>query len=474
MWRARAVALLIGASLTTGSAAARATTCPTSPCPAPSPAHSDSTGLIPVGPGSPDSPFGGEHYDIDADTGSSWNPGNWPEKVTAFLTNLCFGLTVFLVKTALAFVTWAFTFGLAAVLAAPAAEAARRLTDSAYARFVIAAIVLAGLYVAWHGLVRRRVATTMGEVALAVLLLGASGVVLASPVSAIDGGFGLARSLTGVVIEGVSPCAGHCPGAGSVNADQVAPLTDNVWELFVRKPWFYLEFGKEFPAGSPQYRLALAILHSDDSAQRMSMINGPIAHLDQDAADFAVHASVSRLVLAMVMLAVTILVVALFFLLAGTVVAAQLAAVALVVLAPLAFLAGVVPGAGQRLFRRWGGALLSTFALVVAYGLVLAVVLVVSGAILDTAGKIGLLAAQGLEAILVFILLRYRRALTSAVLSGTSAGRGLRRSERVTDAAEAEARGARRKVTASAGGLRRFVSRPSRREEPKKESAGGG
>jgi len=423
-----------------------------------------------VGPGGPQSQFADEHYDVDADTGSSWNPGNWPEKVTAFLTNLCFGLAVFLTKTALAFVTWAFTFGLAGVLAGPAAEAARRLTESAYARFVIAAVVLAGLYVAWHGLVRRRVVTTMGELALAVVLLGASGVVLANPAWAIDGGFSLARSATGVVIEGVSPCGAGCSSPSSVSDAEVAPLTTGVWELFVRKPWFYLEFGKEFPAGSPPSRIALAVLHSDDSGQRLGLIKGPMAQLDQDAADYAVHASVSRLVLAMVVLAVTILLCALFFLLAGTVVAAQLAAVALVVISPLALLAGVVPGAGQRLFRRWAGALLSTFALVVAYGLVLAVVLVVSGAILDTSSSIGLLAAQGLEAILVFVLLRHRKALTSAVFAGTSAGRGLRRSERVTGAAEAEATRTRRRASS----VGRFVFRPFRHEGARKESSRGG
>ena len=464
------VVFVVAATLGAAATIAHAATCGSVPCPAPSPAAPGAGGLIPVGPGSAESRFANERYDIDANTGSSWNPGNWPEKVTAFLTNLCFGLAVFLTKTALAFVTWAFTFGLAGVLAAPAAEAARRLTDTAYARFVIAAVVLAGLYVAWHGLVRRRVVTTMGELALSVVLLGASGVVLANPAAAIDGGFSLARSATGVVIEGVSPCGASCSGPSNVTSSEVAPLTTGVWELFVRKPWFYLEFGTEFTPGSPQYRVARAVLHSDDSGQRLGLIKGPMAQLDQGAADYAVHASVSRLVLAMVVLAVTILVCALFFLLAGTVVAAQLAAVALVVVSPLALLAGVVPGGGQRLFRRWGRALLSTFALVVAYGLVLAVVLVVSGAILDTSSSIGLLAAQGLEAILVFVLLRYRKALSSAVLAGTSAGRGLRRSDRVTDAAQAEATQARRRATS----VGRFVSRPFRREEARRESGRGG
>jgi hypothetical protein len=459
--------LVVGAPVVFAGAAANAGTCAASSCPG----ASSGGGLIPVGPGSSESRFADEHYDIDADTGSSWNPSNWPEKVTAFLTNVCFGLTVFLIKMSLAFVTWSFTFGLAGLLAGPAAEAARRLTETAYARFVIAAVVVAGLYAAWHGLVRRRVTTTMGELALSVVLLGASGVVLASPAYAVDEGFGLARSLTGVVIDGVSPCSTNCSaGPGSVSDEAVAPLTDNVWELFVRKPWFYLEFGKEFPQNSSQYRIALSVLHSDDSGDRMSAIKGFLGQIDQDAADYAVHASVSRLVLAMVILAVTILVAALFFLLAGTVVAAQLAAVALVVLAPIAFVAGVVPGTGQRLFRRWGRALVSTFAIVVAYGLVLAVVLVVSGAILDTSEKIGLLAAQGLEAVLVFVLLRYRRELSSAVLGGTPAGRGLRRAERVTDAAAGETARARRQVSTRAPAVGRFVARPFHRE--RKDSRG--
>jgi hypothetical protein len=471
----RALAVLLFAAASVGATAtlAPASTCAAFPCSAATSAPSASGGLIPVGPGSAESRFASDHYDIDADTGSSWNPSNWPEKVTAFLTNVCFGLTVFLIKTSLAFVTWAFTFGLAGVLAAPAAEAARRLTESAYARFVIAAVVAAGLYAAWHGMVRRRVTTTMGELALSVVLLGGSGVVLASPAVAIDGGFGLARSLTGVVVDGVSPCSSSCgAGASSVSAVAVAPLTDNVWELFVRKPWFYIEFGKEFPQSSPEYDVALDVLHSEDSRQRLGAVKMVLSQLDPSAADYAVHASVSRLVLAMAILGVTILVALLFFLLAGTVVAAQFAAVALVVLAPLAFLAGVVPGMGQRLFQRWGGALLSTFALVVAYGLVLAVVLVVSGAILGTSAKIGLLAAQGLEAVLVFVLLRYRRALGSAVLGGTIAGRGFRRAERVTDAATTETLRAKRRVATSADAVRRFVARPFHREE--KGATGGG
>src|SRR5437870_5560822 len=124
-----AVLLLLAGSVVATASLASAGTCTSSSCPAPSPAASTSGGLIPVGPGSAESRFANDHYDIDADTGSSWNPSNWPEKVTAFLTNVCFGLTVFLVRTSLAFVTWAFTFGLAGVLAGPAAEAARRLTE---------------------------------------------------------------------------------------------------------------------------------------------------------------------------------------------------------------------------------------------------------------------------------------------------------------------------------------------------------
>lgn len=427
-------------------------------------------GLIPVGPGSPGDRFAGEHYDIDADTGSSLNPGNWPEKVTAFLTSLCFGLVVFVMRLALAFVTFAFTFGLAEALADPAAEGARRLAEGAYARLVVAAVILAGLSAAWAGLVKRRVATTLSEIALALVLLGVSGVVLARPAWAIEGGFALARSLTAAVIEGVSPCPqGGCGEA--VDASQVEPLTSGLWELFVRKPWFHLEFGKEFPEASPAYDVALQVLRTADPGERLSTIRERLAPLDPEAAAYAEHASISRLVLAMVLLGVGVLVGALLFVLAGTVVAAQLMAVALVVVSPLALLSGVVPGTGQRLFRRWAAALFSSLALVVAYGLLLAVVLVLSGAILDTAGRIGLLPAQGLEAILVLVLLRHRRALTSAALAGTAAGRGLRRASRVSEAARAEAERARRAVRGAAGAtLRR--ARELRARPP--EGRGGG
>ena len=105
------------------------------------------------------------------------------------------------------------------------------------------------------------------------------------------------------------------------------------------------------------------------------------------------------------------------------VIVAQVLVLLLLAFAPVALVAGVVPGRGHDFFKGWLARLASYLLRKAIYSLVLAVLLTVDGALADASSSLGWLLAFGLQAVFFWTVLLNRRQLVGQ-LSHTVTGHG--------------------------------------------------
>jgi hypothetical protein len=133
-----------------------------------------------------------------------------------------------------------------------------------------------------------------------------------------------------------------------------------------------------------------------------------------------------RLLLALVILIGELGAFMLLGALALSVVLSQIVVLLLACFAPVALVAGIIPGRGHDLFHAWASLLITYLVRKAAYSLVLAVVLAVLAALQDATLSLGWLMSFGLQAALLWTVFLQRNTLvgklTSAV-SGQAPGR---------------------------------------------------
>lgn len=140
---------------------------------------------------------------------------------------------------------------------------------------------------------------------------------------------------------------------------------------------------------------------------------------DAPAVDMMQQAMVyQRLLLVLLVLLGAVRMAMLFGALALGVVLAQVAVLVLLSLAPLALLAGVIPGRGQAGFLKWGEWLLGSMFIGVVYAALVAVVLIVSTALADATDTMGFLWSYGLQTAYFWVIFKKRHDLADAVLRG--------------------------------------------------------
>jgi hypothetical protein len=133
-----------------------------------------------------------------------------------------------------------------------------------------------------------------------------------------------------------------------------------------------------------------------------------------------------RLLLALVVLACELGAFLLLGALSVSVLLAQVVVLVLACFAPVALVAGIVPGRGHDAFRAWTGLLASYLVRKAAYSLVLAVLLAVLSALQDATTNLGWLMSFALQALLLWIVYLQRHTLAArltSTLTGHSPGR---------------------------------------------------
>ncbi len=145
---------------------------------------------------------------------------------------------VWVVHTLVVALEWCFTLDLLDSSAMGAVERALREAQASFTRpWLVLALALASLLVAYNGLVRRRVAQTVGQAALALAMMACGLWVIFDPLGTVGA---LGRWVDEASIGTVGSVASGSP------AQAPQTLAENLQGLFagvVGAPWCYLEFG---------------------------------------------------------------------------------------------------------------------------------------------------------------------------------------------------------------------------------------
>jgi hypothetical protein len=275
---------------------------------------------------------------------------------------------------------------------------------------------------------------------------------------------------------------------------QLRVSADRIWRTFVYTPWLVLEFGgvesgqkfgerllqaktwtgqetvdayKAGVTGDPRGMQAI----TEAKERQYNQMAAEIQAMPNTGAWFRGEKAIDRIGVATLALVAALLAGGLLLLLSGGVFVVQLAFLVLVVLAPIFLLLGIQPGAGRVLATRWVEVLTGLLVKRVAYAALLAVVLVVSGILLDATYPMGWAVAMVLQVLVMGAALFYRRPFAfifgghssarpgagDAAAPASASGRSERRSDR---------RGPAPGTHWAPGAPLRTSMRPGRRERP--------
>lgn len=380
----------------------------------------DSTGSTPL-----------DHYDIGYDEGGTFSVAR---KVEGFLIDALFGAARWLVRLSLALITWALRCTLAGALAEPASKVA-----SAYQTRVVGRLGLAPFFLflaaSWSGwqILRGRTTRGVGEFGISLVVGAVTATMLAQPATVLLGDNGLLRQTRDISLEVASVTTATDPDtAPPPGADYdavVSPMVASFRHSFVEEPHQLLNWGQVLDDPERPHRCAAVYRelirtgpHGTSDKPRHAMRDAGCG----DLADFNHDPSVDRLLAALLMLVATIIAVVLMIVVAGGVVAAQLTLVALVCVAPFAFAAGVLPGAGRQLLWRWVTAVARALAAVLMTAAFLSLFLTLLSALLTATRTQSLTVRMGLvDALVIGAFVARRRLAQAGSRTVTDAGRRL-------------------------------------------------
>lgn len=366
-------------------------------------------------------------YTIDYDEGGFTAVSR---KAVGTLTEMTFAAARWGVSVGMWLIGWAFSFGFADRLAAPMAAVAGRYRAAFFVPLVGSALLISAAYGGLQ-IFRGRLGRGLGEFVLSLAFVALFGTwLLASPQGFLDGSFRLTAQLAGSVsnVALTDPGSGCRAPQGSFAVPRldaaVAPLTAQIEESFVQKPYELLEWGMPVPDACAGPRDA--VLAAGPGGDRDTLV----ANMNRPACSalyrFNRDPSTDRLGMAfLVLMAAGILVLSLG-LVAGSVVLAQVVAVGLIALMPFAGLAAALPGAGRMVTWYWATALARALTTIVVMSVFLTFLLLASDALLtSTRGDSLLVQMATLNVVAILgISLRHRLA-RSARRTVTGIGRHL-------------------------------------------------
>lgn len=295
-------------------------------------------------------------------------------------TNLIFSLGKLLVAAAIWLLEAAVGFTLEDALTDAATSVAGILDGRVLGPMNLAhlGLVVSALYMGWQFL-RGRVGIGAGEFALSLVILALLIHVSTGP------GFGGAVTATMHTTGGISAEIVSL-AADTDRSDQVAGQVGGALMAgFVRDPYDTINWGRLLEGTQCEAARNEALVsgpHGFDDLPRYLMTAAGC----EAEADFNDHATVGRLVGALLYLVVAVAALILLLVTAFTLVVAKGMALFLIALLPIALYAGLYPGAGRSLLWHWVAALVRVVALVIVMGIFLALLV---------SGLTGLLALDG-------------------------------------------------------------------------------
>lgn len=292
-----------------------------------------------------------------------------------------------------------------------------------YGAFLLAAVVVAGLWVAWYGVARRRMTVVVESLVWVVLATSVAALFMRFPGQAVGGldyvSLTASQAILGTVSQAdptihgsTDPVYSRDPGNPAFAGLRAA--VDRYWEVYVYKPWEVAEFGSiQFANQRAGTTLSGNKTFAEyDLQARQSNDSSMQTDLDQAVANATANNSGvkdwyegnhggERLAIMVMALFTMLIASALLIVIAGSVLLAQLGLILLTMVAPLFFLLGIHPGIGRRIFVRWAELMVGFLLRRVMYSAFLAVILVVGSLIIaTTAGT-----SWGLAAVLQVALL---------------------------------------------------------------------
>lgn len=383
--------------------------------------------------------YGTAGYSLDKDLG--WR--DMGDEIGNTAASFLWGLTTVLADAAAKILQWSYSLDLFGMTSGAITDVTAALSRVLYTPFVLPMVLLAGLWLAWNALLKKR-ATTAAESSLwVVFALAAALVFLAQPARLVGGLSGTTTGLSRAILGGVAgldPKTGPADGittspsyGGDPADNELRAVADRMWRTYVYAPWTVLEFGSTDKGQQWGERLlaakaltpdeAEAIKNDPEKAKAISEenkaeyeeIRNAIKKDPQAKAYFNGHRPGQRIAVAGLALAAVVLSGGLIAALALATLFAQLAMILLVMLAPVFLLAAIHPGAGRVIATRWVNLIVYTAVKRVAYAVLLSVIVVMNGALIDQGSKLGWTVAMMLSIALSGALLFYRKAFLSIV-----------------------------------------------------------
>lgn len=448
--------------------------------------------------------YGSGGFTLDSSLGFS----DFLNKTLNAVAGTLWAVVVWVIASAIKLFQWAFSMDLSASFGDAVTSIVSALRDSLYAPFLWVAVILAGAWALWHGLFRRRGTMATEGLVWTVVALVAGTLFLTKPASVISTADFLSTGLGRGVLAAVSVADAKKGPADGVTtkatfsddaADtQLRVSADRMWRTFVYTPWLVLEFGdvetgqrygerllqsktwspdesieayKAGVAGDPRAMQSL----TDLKDQQYKQISAEIQATPQTGAWFRGEKAIERIGVATLALVAALLAGGLLLFLSGGVFVVQLAFLVLVVLAPIFLLLGIQPGAGRVLATRWVEVLTGLLLKRIAYAALLAVVLVVSGILLDATYPMGWAVAMVLQVLVIGAALFYRRPF-AFIFGGGSGKPGAGDAAAPASGSGRTQRRSERRVGGSSGWIPEIPLRPSARRsaQPAARPAQGG
>ncbi|MBA2765237.1 MAG: hypothetical protein H0U42_11210, partial [Thermoleophilaceae bacterium] len=398
--------------------------------------------------------FGG--VDVDA--------SGTPALIAQFIAAQIWDVTRFMVNTVIELFTWAFSLDLlngskatgGEGALAPVADAIAALQANVLGRvWLTAAIIAAGLWGIWKAIVQRRYGESAAGLGLSVLFILIALFLVNQPQRTIGQASGWINDLSVALLAGTSQGTLANPSAAKTK------IADELHRTLIHDPWVVLNFGGlehcsggkctdnrpyarrylAHPPNSPERsaefdRLAGSAQTLDPTASLMPP--NPLKALDavkkavapepegEDPAAVAIQqrdGAFERVTVTLVIFIGDLGAVILIGFLSLAVLLAQVLALFLLAFAPLALIVGVFPGRGHELFRSWLSKLATALCIKALYSLIIAVVLMVSSALVASTASLGFLLSFGLQTTFLWAVFIYRRQISAQLIAASSGRR---------------------------------------------------
>jgi hypothetical protein len=412
-------------------------------------------------------PLSAYSLDYHVDVGVT-DPGGVPPMIAQWAAAQLWSITSFLAKAVVDLFTWAFSLDLlggASGALAPIADAITSLYENVIGQaWMVAAILVAGLWAIWKALVQRRYTETAGALALSVLFVLIALFFVYQPERTVGEATRWTNTLSLAFLSGTN--------RGSLDDPELAKrqVADHLFETLVYRPWVVLEFGGlrhcvdtdrldddgfprpvgphdpardvcrdhlrpdrsghggyaprylRQPAGSEERKAEYEALRKGEApADDRQFAGYNVDKTDSPAVDIQqAGGAYQRLTFALIVFLGALGAIVLLGYLALAVILAQVIALVLLGFAPVALVIGIFPGAGHAFFRSWLTKLATAVFIKALYSLVIAIVVAVSAALAASTDELGFLFAFGLQTLFFWAIFLYRKQITGRLVAATT------------------------------------------------------